>query len=257
MELNFQKIGRQIAKIEGGVNNGKIISVSTNDEIKAKSGFETLHLDEGKFQQIPNGNIDKDNKREILYITGQSGSGKSTYTRNYLKEYKKLFKKNNIYIFSALKSDKSIDDMKPQRINITDALVEDPLGVDDFEDSIVIFDDIDSIQNKKHREAVFKILNEIAQTGRHKNVSMIVTNHLSTGGRDTRTILNECNSVTYFPHGGSAHGINYLLENYVGIDRKTLKIIKKLKSRWITIYKNYPQIAMGEKDILLLSAIDD
>lgn len=257
MELNFQKIGKQLCKIDGGNYNGKVISVSTNDDIKIKSAFEKLHLDEGKFQQIPNGNADKDSKREILYITGASGSGKSTYTKNYLKEYKRMYKNNPIYMFSALKSDKSIDEMKPMRINISDALIDDPITIEDLNNCIVIFDDIDSIGHKPHREAVFKILDSIAQTGRHTNTSMIVTNHLSTGGKDTRIILNEAHSVTYFPHSGSIHGINYLLEKYVGIDNKTLKQLKKIKSRWITIMKGYPQIILSEKDIFLLSSMDD
>ena len=33
--------------------------------------------------------------------------------------------------------------------------------------------------------------------------------------------------------------------------------IKKLKSRWATIFKNYPQIAMTEKDIWILADEDD
>jgi len=254
-ELNFQKYGKQLAKIEGGNYNGKIVSVSINDDLKVKNGFENLHLDDGKFQHIPDG-TNKDNLREILYITGASGSGKSTYTRNYLKEYKKKYKNNPIYLFSALKKDKSIDDMKPLRINISDTLIEDPITIEDLKNSIVIFDDVDSIQNKTHREAVFKILNEIAQTGRHTNTSMIVTNHLSTNGKDTRIILNECNSVTYFPHSGSSRGINYLLQNYLGVDKDIIKKIKNSKSRWATIFKNYPQICMTERDIFLMSSID-
>ena len=151
-ELNFQKIGKVLCKIDGGNNNNKIVSVSTNDDIKIKSAFENMHLDEGKFQQIPNFNADKDNIREILMVTGPSGSGKSTYICNYLKEYKKQYKNNPIYLFSTLKSDKSLDKMKPQRINISESLLEDPIVLDDLKDSICIFDDIEAIKDTKVRK---------------------------------------------------------------------------------------------------------
>ena len=66
---------------------------------------------DSKFQQLPN----TKSEREIRCITGCSGSGKSTYTRMYLEQYKKKFKSNPIYMFSSLKEDESLDSIKPQR----------------------------------------------------------------------------------------------------------------------------------------------
>ncbi len=48
--------------------------------------FRQLNIANGsKFQHIP----DTTKEREILYITGPSRSGKSTYTRKYLEQYVK------------------------------------------------------------------------------------------------------------------------------------------------------------------------
>ena len=60
-----------------------------------------------------------------------------------------------------------------------------------LQDSLVIMDDIDVINPKKVKDAVFHILNEILQIGRHFNITCIVTNHLPTDFQRTRIILNE------------------------------------------------------------------
>ena len=84
----------------------------------------------------------------------------------------------------------------------------------------------------------------------------VVTNHLPTNGKDTRRILNEAHTVTYFPH--SAEGkIKYLLEEYVGLDKKQITYMKKQNSRWCTVFKNYPQCYMVEREVVLLNIHED
>jgi hypothetical protein len=256
MSLNFDRTGRFLCKVDGGAYNNKIISVSSSlhdQKDEYTKPFSTLTIPDGKYQQIP----DPETERQILYITGASGSGKSTYTANYIKHYKKMFPKNEVYCFSALKEDESLDVVKPKRIMIDDTVWKDPIEVGDFADSCVILDDIDVISDKKQREAVYNIMNQILETGRHFKITCIITNHLPTAGKDTRRVLNECHSVTYFPHSGTARGIKYLLQEYLGIDKHQMKKIKGLKSRWCTIFKNYPNVIMCEKDIWLSAADDD
>jgi hypothetical protein len=162
--------------------------------------FRQLKIaNDAKFQQVPNPKTE----REILYITGRSGSGKSTYTRKYLEEYKKKFRKRPIYMFSALPDDPSLDSIEPKRIELDDSLITEPIKAEDLKDSAVIFDDIDVLSNKKVRDEVYKLLNQVLEIGRHFNITCIVTNHLPTNGKDTRRILNEAHSFTYFPHAAS------------------------------------------------------
>ncbi|MFM7989547.1 MAG: AAA family ATPase, partial [Candidatus Fonsibacter sp.] len=104
---------------------------------------------------------------EILYITGPSGSGKSTHTRKYLEQYVKQFKGRPIYLFSSLPSDESLDKIKPKRIKLDESLHTDPIKVQEFRESVCIFDDIVAISDKKIREAVYNILNQILDIGRH------------------------------------------------------------------------------------------
>lgn len=261
MSLNFDRLGRFLAKVEGGRYDRKIVSVTSEigkptaqaAEEDYSKPFARLNVGEGKFQQVP----DPDTERQILYITGASGSGKSTYTAKYIQNYKRLFPKNPIYCFSALKEDESLDVVKPKRVTIDDTLVSDPLPIEEFKDSCVIFDDIDVISDKKQREAVYSILNSALETGRHFRITVIITNHLATGGKDTRRVLNECSSVTYFPFSGSNVGLKRLLVDYLGLDAKAIKYIKSLKSRWATIFRAYPNVVMTEHDIWLSHGDDD
>ena len=99
---------------------------------------------ESKFQHIP----DKTRKREILYITGCSGSCKSTYTRKFIEQVKKSKKDIPIYLFSALPDDESLDSIKPLRVQLDDSLLEDPIDIKEFDNSVLIFDDIDVTEQK-------------------------------------------------------------------------------------------------------------
>ena len=249
MALNIDKIGRPLARIDAGKYKGKIISVSDKTDDEITKDFTQIKLSDGKFQQIPN----TETEREIIYITGASGSGKSYYTKNYCIEYKKAFKKRDIYMFSALSEDTTLESINLKRVKIDDSLISDPIDVSLFEESLVIFDDIDVIGNKKHREAVYTVLNQVLEIGRHFKIGCIITNHLPTGGKDTRRILNEASVVVYFPHSGSLRQLRYLLEQYVGLDKLDMVRAKKSKSRWACVFKNYPQVLMTEKEMWLLS----
>jgi hypothetical protein len=256
MSFNFEKIGRVFATVDGGKFDGKLVAISIPDGEQATKSYTEIPLKDGKFQQTININASKTSKREILYITGPSGSGKSTYTLNYVKQYKKKFSKNEVWLFSALAEDETIDKIKPKRIIIDDRLISEPLVIEDFKDSICIFDDVDVIKNKDQRSAVYDILNSILETGRHFNISCIITNHLPTAGKDTRRVINECHSVTYFPQSGSAGQMKRLLQDYLGLDTTTLKRIRKLNTRWATVFKNYPMCIMTEKLVFSLNPDD-
>lgn len=252
--LNFDKVGRPLAKIEGGQLANKIVSVAPQEEEGQKRTYKHIELPQGsKFQLVPN----TTKEREIIYICGPSGSGKSTFTSNYIKEYKKKFKGGDIYLFSALSEDEVLDKHNVKRIKLSPALITDKLTAGDFEDALVIFDDIDVISDKKIREAVIATLNSVLEVGRHFKTYCIITNHLPTAGKDTRRVLNEAHEIVYFPHSGSMKGINYLLKEYVGFDNHEIKAIKKLKSRWCCIFKNYPQLAMTERNLWLLAEDGD
>ena len=156
--LNLSKVGRPVCKIVGGKYNGHVVSVS--DSVGGGSVAYAEGSDNEIMKEVKRLDISRDNKlqhtanpnteRQILYITGCSGSGKSTYTRKYLEQYKKQYKNNPIYLFSSLTEDRNLDSIKPKRVIIDESLVEDPMDIEDLENSCTIFDDIDVISTKKN-----------------------------------------------------------------------------------------------------------
>ena len=256
--FNFEKLGRPLCKIEGGKFDKQIIYLCVDDKEEPKHPFTRMDFaaagEKGvKLQQVPN----TKSEREILYITGASGSGKSTYTRKYCEQYRKKYPDREIYLFSSLLEDESLDPVHPKRIKIDDSLVDEPIEAEQLSECLVIFDDIDVLSDKKQREAVMKIANQVLEIGRHFKTTAIFTNHLPTNRGDTRRVLNESHSVIYFPHSGTAMGTKRLLECYVGLDPDQMKAIRKKPTRWACIFKNYPMVIMTERSIELANHEDD
>lgn len=252
--MNFEGQGSPVAIIK--TKSTKVVPVvSVDDKKVARQSFTEFKLTgSDMFQQIPNPNTE----RQILYITGASGSGKSYYCKMYCDEFKRMYPKRNIYLISSISDDSSIDKVKDlKRIKLTPSLLDDELTAQDFRDSLVIFDDTDCITDKKMKVKINGILNSILETGRHFNVYCIFTSHLACAGNDTKRILNESHSITFFPHSLGGRSLKYLLDNYLGLDKQQIKKIKKLESRWVTVLKTYPQIVMSEKDIYTISHEDE
>lgn len=214
-----------------------------------------LTLKGGKLQPLP---INKEGGIfECLYVSGPSGSGKSHFASNWIKEYKKQFKDNDFYIFSSVDEDKPLDKLKPIRIDIDADLIEDPLEPDEIENSVVLFDDTDTIMNKYLKIWVANFRDSLLQTGRHHNIKLVVTTHVLLNYKATQNVINEATHIVFFPRGGSTYQIKRLLKEYIGIDKAMSKRILSLPSRWILISKLYPMYCMYEKGVFLLGQQDD
>ena len=252
-KLNFENQGTPICIIkETGEKKAPVISLEKEGET-ARIPFEKLHLDgEQYFQIIPNPKTE----RQVIYITGQSGSGKSYFMAQYGNEYHKMYPKREIYLFSSLSEDSSIDKVKNlKRIKLTPQLLNEELTAEDFQESLVIFDDTDCITDKAMKTKVNKIMGSVLETGRHFSTSVIVSSHLACSGGETKRILNEAQKIVFFPSSIGASKLKYLLESYSSLDKEQQKKLKKLKSRWICIEKSYPPVVISQKDIFLPNAV--
>ena len=254
--MNFEK-GKIIATIKDCENEKKRSKKNDNKNLyvddKANNSIDHYECDYNEtIQQIP----DKETERSILSITGPSGSGKSYYTKNYILEYKKMFSKNNIYVFSSLDSDETLDKIpKIKRIKFTDKFLSYDFKIIDFKDSLVIFDDVDAETNKLKKIKIFAILTMILNTGRHVRCSVVYTSHLSCAGNETKLILSECHSVTIFVKNMGNRSLKYLLDSYFGLDKHQIDYVKKINSRWVTLVKTYPSILISEKEAIVLNTI--
>lgn len=252
--MNYEEVGVIIAKIKNDNNpkHDKTVAVES-DPKKVKESFNEINLDKDfeHMQQIPS-----NRERSCLYITGQSGSGKSYYTKQYAEEYRKKHKNNNIYLFSSVEKD-NLDKIKGlKRIKITDPkFLNADLDNIDIAHSLLIFDDTDVIADKMAKKKVDQLLNVALQRGRHSFTEVIYTSHQPNNGRDTKIILTEAHSITWFKTIGN-RSLKYLLESSFGLSTKQINDIMKIDSRWYTIFKTFPLVVMHQKGAFVVKKKD-
>jgi hypothetical protein len=229
-----------------------VIYLDDEEDKGGISSFKEInkeHLKDAKLEIYPNTN----KERDVLFITGKSGSGKSYFARNYCIQYHKLFKDNKMFLFSTCLQDPAFDDLDYiKRYELDDDFLKDEFVIGDFENMLIVFDDFDTIQNKDIKEKVKFLLDMILTTGRKTNTTALITSHLPCNGKETKLPLYESTSVTFFVKGLGGKTLNYLLEQYLGLDKEQIKKIKKLKSRAVTVLKTYPQCILAEQDLFLL-----
>lgn len=230
--------------------------ISTMAQAKV-SPIKKVDADEkDKFQQIPNIKLNKDGQiedcREVVYIAGKSGSGKSWYANEYSLKYQKVFPNNPIYIISSV--DDGDKDMYRQlednalegnviRIPKEEIKALDPVN---FKDCLVIFDDCGQFK-KPYLLECSNLRDALLEIGRHKNVYMLCIEHLLFQYKDTRKLLNEATNVVFFP-SSCFHHIERYCRQFAGLDKANIQKIRDSKSRWMTIFNSYPVVIMGETE---------
>lgn len=247
MSLNLEDEGNLIAIIQSkhGKNIKKLYVTDKVDRVRNGTNYFTVSPNE-ELQLVPNTKTE----RQCVYICGQSGSGKSYFTTNYVKQYKKSYPKRNIYVISSIEQDSSIDSLKPNRINVLHPdFMDEEFTAQDFKDSLVIFDDVDVFPTKI-RKKVLSIVNNILQIGRHFNVSVCFTTHNATNGAETKILLSEAHVIVVFPKTTGNRALKYLLDSYLGLDKKQIDKIKKMKSRAVSIIRGYPMVILGNEAIV-------
>mgnify|MGYP003674173244 FL=1 len=190
---------------------------------------------------------------ERIYVPAPSGSGKSTFIGMYLEEMRKVDKKRKIYIFSRVDEDEPLDKLKKViRIPLEKEYFDsNPLKIEDFKNSILIFDDIDTILDKTIVKYVRNFRDDILETGRHYGITILSTSHLIANFLATRTLINEANAIVLFPKGSSFYAVSNFLERYLGFDKDLIRYVEKLPTRWIYFWKEYPKFAIHEKGVFL------
>lgn len=233
---------------------------------KTKKKKITLEFHQ-KFEILPNTNPDK---RDVMMISGASGSGKSYITRQIIDNYAKLYPDRKIFIVSRLDEDETLDGIKSKNIIKLDipSLVDDGFDINNplFYKSCFILDDVDDLPDKKQQKAVQDMLNTIAIMGRlHKKklneegketgqggISLYFLTHYLSNYKATRIILNESTHYVLYPQSTATNQLYYILNKYLGLDRKDILALKKMNSRWVCIHKNYPQYMVGQYSAELL-----
>ena len=257
-----------ISKISKGLRNGLSSEFLLKEGSEVKDLFESIQkeassgvslkiMQGSQFEVLPT--IDT-HKRDCIFITGCSGSGKSWWVKKFAENYDRVWaQKRPIYLISKLEEDSTLDNAqcKIHRINL-ESLLTKPLDINDkeMENCLVIFDDFDTLENTKEKpllKTVQKLIDDCLIMGRHLNISVCVISHYTSNYKASRIILIESTKIVVYPHACSAHALKYLLGTHVGIDAQEIKNIKRLGSRWVCFDRNYPQVMYSENQIKLLN----
>jgi Ni2+-binding GTPase involved in maturation of urease and hydrogenase len=255
--------GLKICKIRGGKYNNQYIYLSKKEDIKDDKTikFSSLIMDSDNHFEICPSDAKNDMgkpQRTIIYVAGPSGSGKSTLISHFINNYVDLYPRNDIYLFSKVNNDSSIKSRKKiNNVMIDERIITEPLESSDFKNSLCIMDDIDTLKDKKIKDKLVLLRDDIGETGRHDNCSLAITSHLIAKGKETAGIINEAQIVVIYLSSGCNY--NYYLTQKLGLNTKQINKLKALSknSRWTAIYRTHPQIILTEKRILFLSDLDD
>lgn len=251
MALNTSGIGQEVAIIKNNPKYKKTKFYVNDEEDKNIKSFDSFQIDEGVFQYV----TDEDKDRDTIYICGSAGSGKSYWTGEYCKEYYKRNKDNPIYLISEGSADPALDGLKNlQRVKMDESILDEPIEWTEFENCLVIADDVDAYKGKL-KKYIYDLIDKLLKNARKKKVSVIMTSHSCTG-LELKAVLNESNVIVWFPKNWN-RSLKYLLESYVGLDKNGVKKLFKNKSRWCAFVKTYPNIIIQEKNIQSIGQLQE
>lgn len=239
-------------------------SKDKNDMPIAKFGNKIIYLhkthkfDKSKTEIIGN-NIEPipfipENQNLRYFIGGQSGCGKSTLTAMILKNYFKLYPKQELFIFSALLEDPTLDNdplikNKMKRINIKDL---DDIEVMNLKNSICVFDDASGLPTALQKKLDL-LQDEINKRGRHFQIDIInVVDKFLDGPKTNKKFLH-ATFVGYFVHtGGNKAELKYMFDKKLGLDKNQAGELLGGNSRWSLYHKQYPNFLIEQNRVLLI-----
>ena len=231
-----------IAEALNEMSLGQLIKVLSSTEEK-KGGMKVIEGED--VQVIPSPECER------LIIGGTSGSGKSWFAANYAKMWQKLFPDKKIYLFARQEDDRAFDDIELEEIIASPDLLEEALDIHTFEDSLVIFDDMDNLQDKKVLDYIHGLINDLMACGRKKNVYVMYITHKFKNHQKTKIALNESNKLVFFNGTGDKNNID-VLKDYANMLPLEIKMLTTLPARWCCVERNRPRYVVHENGVILL-----
>ena len=213
--------------------------------IKANSECERIMV-------IPQLLREGEQERDVVYINGASGIGKSWFVNLFCKLYHLFYPNNKIFFLTLndFKGDKSLTHSLYIELNLNDFIEQmsetddnGESGLEKFSKShdvskcMFVFDDIGVLKNDKKKEKMcWNIIDCILENKRKAMISVAVISHISTNYRQTALITREAKNYVF-----SAKNLQTLsdrmLRTYLGLTSKQLSwIMNHLDdSRWVSL----------------------
>ena len=186
-----------------------------------------------------------------IYVSGLSGSGKSTFIAEFLKR-NPVKKGAGIFLFSPVEKDEAMDKIKNViRVNLDDVEKElkKEFTIEEVpEGSVVIFDDCESFP-KKVAKRYLELRDIFMERGRHRFISTITVSHNCCNGHSTKVCIRESQYWILFPKHNSRDTRN-ILKLYGGLEKNQIDEICDMKTRWCFYHKSIPRYAIGQHSVI-------
>lgn len=195
--------------------------------------------------------LNNDNQNYRVFIGGPSGVGKSTLTSIILKQYKKLYPKQQVFVFSKFNDDPAYQDIKDIKyFDIDNEGLEDLECETDLNNSIIIFDDHICKNNKQQKLLDLK-KNELLRSARHYMSDIIVCLDKILKNRDSVNEILHANMFGCFPASGRGELVNFFTRKMNLSKEQINKLLNTSNSRWLLISMRYPFYAIGSDCVFL------
>jgi Cdc6-like AAA superfamily ATPase len=190
---------------------------------------------------------------ERVFIAGRSGMGKSTIAKNYMIQYKEMYPDNEIFLISRHEEDSVYDSVinDLSHIVVNGQLLDYEIELKDLTNSLVIFDDVDNLQDAKVSKKVHQLVDDLISNGRKYGIYVLYLGHQLSNYSKTRNIINEANKVFFFP-GTSTYHVREFLQKKVGLEKGPIKKIMDLKSRWVCLNIMMPYNVIHENGVFII-----
>lgn len=203
-----------------------------------------------------------ENQVDRIYISGSSGAGKSTWIGKYIGKYLETYPNNRVILFSRKSNDPVLDPVFGERLEripidrkfLTDVdrVVTHRGYLESFRNSLIVFDDIEDIDDNDLKRAVRGLVNDAMKLGRQFGVSTILVSHKGLGGQETKIALVECTHVVVFPRLNLGEA-SRMIEKYCYYTKEQMKEIfggENRMKRWLCVIK--PDIIVTEDEIKII-----
>lgn len=192
----------------------------------------------------------------LCYITGLSGSGKSYYISQLIKN--NFPKDQLVYLFSPVEGDEAFEDLNIFQVHL-ETFEEDfgqPFTIETLkgtkeQPSIVIMDDINTFNNKKVRDMYVDVQNQLLERGRHLNIRTMTVSHNPLAGAFSKAPIRESTFYVLFA-SSNYRDSKVLLESYTGLSKQEIEEILNLNTRGVIIKKTVPSYYVADHNIGIL-----
>lgn len=231
--------------LNNGMSLGNIIDLLTEDEDE-KSDTTEIRLDQDdKIEVVPSP------MNERIIIGGPAGSGKSYWSAMYARLWQKLHPDGLIHIFVRQEDDPAYKGLEFEEIVVDRSILDQDLGIFDFVDTLVIFDDMDNLQDKDVIMYIHKLLNDLMACGRKQNIYVMYVTHIFKNRMKTQVALNESNKIVFFNGMGDRGNVG-VLKDYAQMSKEEVNRLISVKSRWCCLERKRPRYVVHEKGIFLV-----